>query len=150
MTRRLRGLVLIGCVLAMPAAPQAGGVAHPRDAADVFVMATLAGDADAIAALYAPNAIFLAPDTPMITGRDAIRGVFERHFLAGRSSIRFFDVKIDSAGDRALVVWRWISEVALDGGAPVRTDGRSMVYMVKGDAGWQISADMLQVMPPKS
>ncbi len=125
----------------------AGGVAHPRDAADVFVKATAAGDADTIAALYAPNAIFLAPNTPVISGREAIRNIFVRNFKAGPNGIKFVDVKIDGAGDRALVIWQWISEIKTEKGGTVRTDGRSMVYMVRGESGWQISADMMQAAP---
>jgi hypothetical protein len=32
-------------------------------------------------------------------------------------------------------------------GNPVRTDGRSKVYMVRGENAWQISADMMQAAP---
>lgn len=127
----------------------ADGVAHPRDAADVLMRGMLTGDVNAVAALYTPNAVYLAPDSPMISGRDAIRGVYERHLSAGRSTIRFFDVKIDQAENRALVVWHWTSEIAREGAEVVRMDGRSMVYMVRSDSGWQISADMLQTLPSR-
>jgi uncharacterized protein (TIGR02246 family) len=125
----------------------AGGVAHPRDAADVFVKATAAGDADTIAALYAPNAVFLVPNRPVISGRDAIRQIFVNNFASGPNAIRFLDVKVDGAGDRALVLWLWVSEIKPKSGKPVRTVGRSMVYMVRGESGWQISADMMQDAP---
>ncbi|HRN87334.1 nuclear transport factor 2 family protein [Hyphomicrobium sp.] len=122
-------------------------MAHPRDAADVIMRGMLSGDADAIAALYTPNAVYLAPDSPMISGRDAIRGVYQRHLDAGRSRIRFFDVKIDQADSRALIVWSWTSEIVREAAEAIRMEGRSMVYMVRGDDGWQISVDMLQTLP---
>lgn len=147
MVRRICMLATAFPLLGFAFAAQAGGVPHPRDAADVLMRGMLSADADAIAALYTPNAVYLAPDSPMITGRDAIRGVYARHFSAGRSAIRFVDVKIDKADDRALVMWQWISEITPEGGETVRMDGRSMVYMVRSDSGWQISADMLQTLP---
>jgi ketosteroid isomerase-like protein len=45
---------------------------------DVFVSATQAGDADRIAGLYAPNAIMLIPNQPVVAGPEAIRNLFAR------------------------------------------------------------------------
>jgi uncharacterized protein (TIGR02246 family) len=125
------------------------GLSHPRNAADVFVKATAAGDAEAIASLYAPNAIFLAPNTPVISGRPSIRAIFERNFKAGANAIKFLDVRVDGAGDRAIIVWEWISEIKPASGAASQMHGRSMVYFVKSAAGWLISADMMQPAPKR-
>lgn len=145
--QRFGALALVVFFLVSPHVARAEGVADPREAADALMRGLLSSDADAIAALYTPNAIYLAPGSPAITGRTAIRDVYARHLAGGRSTIRFFDVRIDRAGSRALVVWRWTSTITPETGAPMRMDGRSMVYMVKGDTGWLISADMLQTLP---
>lgn len=123
------------------------GLDHPNKAAEVFAKATAAGNADAIAALYAPKAIFLAPNTPVISGRPAIRAIFERNFKAGANTIKFTSVRLDGAGDRAVIVWTWTSEIRPAAGSPRVTHGRSMVYLVKSAAGWLISADMMQPAP---
>lgn len=111
--------------------------------------ATAAGDADAIAALYAPDAIFLAPNTPVISGRAAIRAVFARNFRAGANTIEFTHVRVDGAGDRAVVVWSWKSQIRPASGEPRGMHGRSMVYFVKSADGWLISADMMQPAPAR-
>lgn len=144
---RSRLTLLVATLLVAGLTPaMASGLAHPRDAAEVFVKATAAGDADAIAALYAPDAVFLAPDTPVISGRDRIRSLFARNFAAGPNTIAFSDIRVDGEGTRAVVLWEWVSEVRPADRDPIRLAGRSLVYFVKGQTGWQISADMLQVM----
>lgn len=120
-------------------------IAHPREVAKVFEEATAAGDAAAIAALYADKAIMLLPGRPVVSGREAIRGVFERNFKLGPNSIKFGAVQVDGNDERAVVVSTWVSEIKPQTGAAVRTAGRSMLYFVKSpDAGWRISADMMQ------
>ncbi|MGE0501308.1 MAG: SgcJ/EcaC family oxidoreductase [Rhizobiaceae bacterium] len=138
-----RTLALLTLLLAVPA--HAEGLGHPRDAVDVFVKATAAGDPDALAALYAPNAIFLAPDTPVVSGRDEIRKVFARNFAAGPNTIAFTDVLVDGEGTRALILWSWNTQISPPGRDPVRLSGRSLVYFIRGETGWLISADMMQV-----
>lgn len=124
---------------------QAQGLKDPRDAAKIFVEATAAGDADAIAALYAPKAILLIPNAPIISGRDAIRNVFVNNFAQGPNTIEFGNMNLDRAGTRAVVLWNWRSRVSPAGKEPVQILGRSLVYFIKGDDGWLISADMFQL-----
>ncbi len=50
----------------------------PEDLTRMFVERANAGDADGMAALYAPDAVLAYPPGSATVGRDAIRAVFER------------------------------------------------------------------------
>ena len=122
-------------------------VADPHDAMKVVVEATARGDFDALAALYAPDAILLAPGAPAFAGREAIRAIYRHNAAQGRNSIAFTDMKIDSGADRAVVMWTWVSETVPKSGKAVRVVGRSLVYFKNTGQGWLISADMFQPGP---
>ncbi|MBL8590976.1 MAG: nuclear transport factor 2 family protein [Methylobacteriaceae bacterium] len=129
--------------LSFPAAApaQTAGLAQPREAADIFVAATAAGDAARIAALYAPDALMVAPGAPPINGREAIAAVFRRNFAAGRNAIAFSRINADIGADRAAIYWEWRAEV----GPTAKIAGRSLVYFRKYPEGWLISADMMHI-----
>lgn len=141
-------LLAVALTISSPAFAQAG-VQSPRDAAKVFVAATGAGDAERIAALYAPDAIMLAPGLAPISGRGGIKSVFENNFALGRNMIAFSTVRAETGTDRAAVYWEWTSEIATQSGAVHRLNGRSLVYFRKEGGSWLISADMMQVTPAK-
>lgn len=131
-----------------PAAAQSG-VRSPKDAAEVFMAATAAGDAEGIAALYAPDALMLVPGLAPISGRDAIKAVFMRNFSLGRNGMAFSRVVADTGSDRAAVYWEWTSEIVAASGAVQKSNGRSVVYFRKDGDNWMISADMMQVVPAR-
>ena len=143
---RSLALTVLACLaIASPALAQQPGLARPRDAAEIFVAATAAGDSEKIAAMYAPDAMMLAPGAPPIQGREAIAAVFRRNFAAGRNAIAFSAVRAETGADRAAVYWEWSAEIAPAAGAPQKMKGRSLVYFRKYPEGWLISADMMHV-----
>lgn len=72
MTHRFSAAVLAIALVAAtaPALAQKAGDFHPTGAE--FARAYNAGDADALAAMYADDAVLLPPDKPAISGHDAI------------------------------------------------------------------------------
>jgi uncharacterized protein (TIGR02246 family) len=138
---------VLALLLPVSAAAQPAFSGAPTEAAAVFEKATAAGDVDAIAALYAPDALLLAPGGQTVAGREAIRAVHRRNQAAGPNKIRFSDVKIDAGDDRAIILWSWILEVAPQGRPPVVTKGRSLVNWKRIAGVWQITADMFQSLP---
>jgi uncharacterized protein (TIGR02246 family) len=136
--------------LLFPASAAAQGrfAGGPQDAAALFEKATSAGDVEAIAGLYAPDAVLLAPGGQAIAGRDAIRAVHRNNQAAGPNTIRFTNVKIDAGDDRAVVLWAWTSQITPQGRPPVTTKGRSLVHWKRMSGIWQITVDMFQVLPP--
>ena len=147
MTLACRFCLVLALLLPAAAAAQSVFSRAPKDAAAVFEKATAAGDVDAIAGLYAPDAVLLAPGGQAIAGRDAIRAVHRRNQAAGPNTIRFSDVKIDVGDDRAILLWSWTSEIAPQGRPPVVTKGRSLVHWKRISGVWQITADMFQSLP---
>ncbi|MCO5145819.1 MAG: nuclear transport factor 2 family protein [Aquamicrobium sp.] len=150
-TRAIRGwsailALAVALATSLPAFAQSG-VASPRDAAEVFATATAAGDAETIAALYASDAIMLAPGAAPIVGRDAIKAVFVRNFSHGRNRMAFGTIRVESGADRAAAYWEWASEITGKSGAVQKTNGRSLVYFRKDGDIWLISADMMHVAP---
>ncbi len=85
--------VLLLCVGAMVAGA-ATGKEKAKSAADCFTPAFNAGNADAVAACYADNAILWLPGGPMAQGRKAIRDGFAGFFA--KSTIK--DIKISPIG----------------------------------------------------
>ena len=117
----------------------------PRTAAQVYSEATRWGDADAIAQLYAVDAILMLPDTPLISGRNAIRNLHLQNAFRTHSNMEFTDVHVTSEGqDHAVVMWKWRSRTHSMSGEQSETTGRSLVYFKKYGNGWLISADMHQ------
>jgi uncharacterized protein (TIGR02246 family) len=147
MTLTGRLCFVVTLLLPLAAAAQSGFSGTPKDAAAVFEKATASGDVDAIAALYAPDALLLAPGGQTIAGREAIRAVQRRNQAAGPNTIRFTDVKIDAGEDRAIMLWAWTLQIAPQGRPPVVTKGRSLVHWKRLSGVWQITADMFQTLP---
>ncbi|MGL4325276.1 MAG: YybH family protein [Beijerinckiaceae bacterium] len=121
------------------------GASSFQQAAEIYRTATNAGDADKIAALYAPNAVLLVPGLPPIVGTDAIRDLFKRNFALGKNHIEFLLARADSGTDRAGVYWEWDSNITPANG-PVRAmKGRSFLYFRKQGDRWLIAFDTMQV-----
>ena len=98
-------------------------------------------------ALYAPGAVLLFPNAPVIGGSEQIRAVFQRNFAAGRNRLTIHQAQIDGQGDVAVILWTWTFEVIPADGQALRRDGRSLVFFKRGAEGWLIHADMLQDAP---
>lgn len=146
---RAAALAALAGVFSGASPATAEGLATPADAVQRFVAATAAGDADAIAAMYDPKALFIAPGHAPIAGRDAIKAVFQRNFSLGRNRIAFTKVQTETGGDRAATYWEWSAQIDGQGGTQTRLNGRSLVYFKRQDDGWLISADMMHVSRAK-
>lgn len=132
-----------------PALATAADLENPEDAVKIFKQATAKGDAAAIAALYAPKATLLMPDGKVAEGRDQIRAITERMLGAGKNEIVFRDVKVDGGDTRAVMIWSWDRKIAPEEGDPITIRGRSMLYWLKSEEGWQIAVDMYQQVPSR-
>jgi uncharacterized protein (TIGR02246 family) len=70
----------MSCVLAVTASPLMA--APPKSSQACWQPAFEAGDADAVAQCYAPDAVMWLPGAPMMQGRDAIRAGYADFFAA--------------------------------------------------------------------
>ncbi len=77
---------------------------RPRDVVTAWVAAFNAGDVDALAALYTPDAVNHQVVEAPVEGRDAIRAMFVREFAAAEMVCRVENLFED--GDWAILEWR--------------------------------------------
>ncbi len=76
----------------------------PRAVVEAWVAAFNAGDADALAALYAPDAVNHQVAEAPVEGREAIRAMFAREFAAAEMTCMVEQVMED--GEWAALEWR--------------------------------------------
>lgn len=145
----LRPVIAIALAFACIASPQAmaESLPNPRAASPAMSAAVAAGDAEAVAALYLPEAILLGPGQPAVVGRAAIREAWEQNFAAGFRSLSFSDIAAEQGTDRTAVLWTWAAEIAPAGQPAQVLKGRSLLYFTLTPEGWRISADMWQPVP---
>ena len=137
-----------------PAMSKAAAADAVKAVADSYVKATLAGDAKAIAALYAEDAVEMPPNQPMIKGRAAIQAYYEKEMGSGMKVNSFTLVHLDThaAGDRGYDVGTYRQSVTPKGAAPVSDSGKYTVIVKRSGAGWQVAYAIYNSdqPPPKS
>lgn len=117
----------------------------PQQLESAFSAAVNGGDADAVAALYAPDALLMLPNGDIAMGRDAIRAVYAANQKSGANTITFDQAKVDGDFRSASLVWTWSLTISPQAGVPRHTRGRSLLYLKRTGTVWQIAADMFQV-----
>jgi len=121
--------------------------------AAAFVEAFNAGNADAMAAFYAPDAVLMPPDMPAVMGRDAIRGGMEG-MLAGMPPGSVFALRVlDVAANGPIAVDRgeWSTTMPGPDGGSMETRGKYLVEWHRIDGEWLIVSDIWNSdapMPP--
>lgn len=126
------------------ASPAIAGADDPSIAAATYEAAVNAGDADAVAALYHPNAMLLAPDGGIVRGRDAIRTANEKNFAAGAVKLQISEPASEFGETHGTMFYGWTLTITPPGAAPIVVNGRSLLGWVKTSEGWVILADMFQ------
>ncbi len=122
-------------------------VENPREVVALMRAAVDARDANAIAALYASDAIVLGSRLAVVAGRDAIRDSWVQSFASGYSRLEVARPRTERGADRAAVMFIWRATIQPNGQAAQQVNGRSMLYFQLTDGGWLISADMWHMMP---
>ncbi|HKY60439.1 MAG TPA: SgcJ/EcaC family oxidoreductase [Gemmatimonadota bacterium] len=138
------GLGLVACeaqepeqqaAIEEPSAVDTGAIrAGVEDAAQQWAAAANAGDAEALTNLYADDATIYAPDTPPISGRDAIHEFFTQMVSEGPYPITLTtnDVIIPESG-----------EIAIERGAfeDASGSGKYVAIYRNIDGSWKLIAD---------
>ena len=71
---------------------------------DAFEHGVEIGSADAVAAVYADDAVLLAPDVARLEGRQAIRDYWAGGLAAGIRGVTLETIELDAVGDLAVEV----------------------------------------------
>ena len=125
----------------VPVAAMAGPAEEANVALDKFSAAYTANDVDALVQLYAPNAILLGTNSPVISeGRDAIRAYFTNLKLAGSGNKNDIeDRKTIVVDDNAVVITGFYLFTRMADGKPVPGPARFTVLLTKAGGQWQIA-----------
>jgi uncharacterized protein (TIGR02246 family) len=149
MNRRIAlGLVALALTLPLPVVAQAGGDLRAeigkRDQA--WQKAYNAGDAAAVTALYAKDAVVMAPGAEPASGSSAIQAFFTADVKAGaKNALTLEDVV--GFGDYALETGKWVATSA-DG--KHLDHGPYMTLYKKEGGGWKLYRDTWNsAMPQK-
>jgi uncharacterized protein (TIGR02246 family) len=137
--RPLLGLVaaaLAGCA-GRPSAVESASRSAIESTVDRYVAASNEGDADALAELYAEDALLLPPDHQPIHGRAAIVEFWRQGTDAG---LEVSTLRLEVAGDVAYLVGRYrlppTEEEAADSGQYV------LCLKRQADGAWKLTADI--------
>ena len=148
--RRLGLFFIAVLALAMAAAfAFAAPMDVARETAGAMSAAVAKGDLDAIAALYAEDALVLFPNGKTISGREAIRKANEDNQNAGANVLKFGSALARGDDSQVSVVWTWELTITPQGKGPVLTKGRSLLYLQRVGDRWQIVFDMFQAAQGK-
>jgi len=138
MNRRIAmGFAALALALPLPAWAQADLSAQIAKADQAWQTAYNAGDATALAALYAEDAKVMAPGQAAVSGRAAIQAMFAEDIKRG-SKNALTQLEVFGGGDYAIEVGGWV-ETGADGS---HKDHGSFVTVYKRVGGeWKIYRD---------
>jgi uncharacterized protein (TIGR02246 family) len=128
-------------VLMSPALAIAGPAEEANAALDSFSAAYSANDVEKLVTLYAPNAILLGTNSPIISeGRDAVRAYFTNLKLAGSGNKNVIqDHKTIVVNDNAVVVTGFYEFTRMKDGKAVPAPARFTVLLTKQGGQWLIA-----------
>ncbi len=130
---------LAGCKSApAPLTAADRAMAHTMDSA--FTMAVAAGDADAMTAGYAPDAMVLPPSMPMARGTDQIRQLW-KGMTGVKVALQLTQETADGAGDFMYTTGKYhYQQLPAETGAS--EDGKYLEVFRRGtDGKWMLVAD---------
>ena len=132
----------------------AASLAHAGDADDIagrvetFEAAFNNGDAGAVASHYMEDAVLLAPDTPRIDGRDAIRGLWQAYVDAGVKDLQLMTVELEDLGSTALEIGTYSLSAPDGNGGMVQAGGKYVIVWKTDDEGvWHLHWDIWNSTP---
>jgi uncharacterized protein (TIGR02246 family) len=152
-------VILLTCSVALAAGP-AGARSHapsdpPKEVAVVrerLVSAVRSKRLDDLAQLYAPDGIFLARTTGRVSGRAAIRGLFEKVLGAFTSDITMTSVRVERSGNLAFDSGDFEETVTSTSDATKKysVKGSYLLVLKRERGSWLIVEQMMLDRPPAS
>jgi uncharacterized protein (TIGR02246 family) len=136
-------LIVLVCVVVAYQSTRAqspGAAAEVAKVSDAYVKASQAGDAKAIAALYAEDAIEMPPNQPLVKGRAAIEQYYTKQF-GGTAKVQSFTLtRIESktSGDVGYEVGTY-QQTITDGQNPMNDTGKYTVVLKRTGGAWKVA-----------
>ena len=154
MGRRI-SLTVISCLLAVGFA--AGAAAETADAvlrgaiekrSQDFVAAFNRGDMDAIAGMYTEQAMAFPPDAPVVTGRAALRRLWQSSREGGVDRVALRTESVEGSGELAVETGTGQLHVrAADGTLTKQHLKFVVVWRQEGDGVWRLHRDIWNSLP---
>jgi uncharacterized protein (TIGR02246 family) len=116
---------------------------------EVFVATYNRGDAAGLAALYTEDGQMLAPNAPLMTGREAVQGFWQAVMDMGIAKVAIFTGEVEGHGDTAIEV----SQFKLFAEGDQEADqGKFIVIWKQVDGQWKLHRDIFNSSnpPPES
>lgn len=111
-----------------------------RQADADFVVHSVAGDWDALAALYTEDAVVMPPNQELVIGRAAIRNLFSALTI---SDFSLEAIEIDGRGDLAFSRGDYSWTVSVGEGEPVADHGKWLaIWREQTNGTWLLSQDI--------
>lgn len=112
-----------------------------------------AGDLEAVMRNYAEDASFLAPNQPIIVGKQAIHDWFEERLATPgyRATFKPTRIVVSTSLDMAYELGTFEASVTGSDGRPVVRHGKHLVAWEKRDGVWRVAAESISAdAPPPS
>lgn len=138
---RVIGWSAVTATLVTAAAAQSASTPDPAlvKIADAYRAAALAGDAKAVAALYADDAVEMPPNHPPVKGRAAIEAYYVEQFQMGKvDSFTLTHLDTRASGDIGYDVGTFTQ--AMGGEKPMKDSGKYTVILRKVGGAWKVTS----------
>ena len=114
-----------------------------------FEAAFSRGDAAGIAALYTDAGKLMAPDTPMITGKEGIQGYWQAVMDMGVKGMTLRTLNLDDFGDTAVDTGTATLNMQTESGDTAQAEGKFLVvWKRQADGVWKMDVDCFNFDAP--
>ena len=104
-----------------------------------FMNACSQGDAAGVAALYTEDGQVMAPNSDIVTGKEAIQGFFQAFMDMGIKSVKLETVEVESMGETA---WEVGNYTLFGEGEQMMDTGKFIVIWKQVDGEWRLHRDI--------
>ena len=107
------------------------------------------GDAAGIAALYTADARLMPPDTPILSGTEAITAFWQAAMNQGIKAATLETIDVESSGGAlATEIGRFTLDMEVPGGGRVAQTGKYIVLWKRDGGAWKLHADIWNADAP--
>ena len=115
---------------------------------ETFMSTFKKGDATGMAALYTESGQFLPPNSEFVSGKEAIKALFQGFMDMGIKAINLDTIETEGYGNTGLEVGKYTLEVD---GNQVIDKGKYMVIWKQEAGQWKLHRDIINTsMPPSN
>ena len=114
-----------------------------------FESAIRRGDAAGASAVYTEQGKILAPDTPMMTGRESAQGYWQAVLDMGVTGIKLETLSLEEFGDTAVEVGTGTLDIKGEDGQTVQAYGKFvLIWKHQSDGSWKWDVDCFNFDAP--